>query len=218
MTLWFRRQKVAGIFVLRIGEDFLGRTGLNNLALGHDADAVSDFANDAEVMRDEQHRHAVLFLQSGQKLEDLRLHGHIERRGRLIGDQQLRFIGKRHRDHDALSLATGQLVRIGPEALFRIANAYLAQEFKRPRPRGTFAHPAMDLQDLANLLLDRMQRVKRGHWLLEDHGDLVATNLAQRLLVLGENVLAMKKDLARRMACSGIGQQLQHGQRGDGLA
>ena len=40
-------------------------------------------------MRDEQHRHAVLVLQRAQQLEDLRLHGDVERRGRLVGDQQL---------------------------------------------------------------------------------------------------------------------------------
>jgi hypothetical protein len=55
---------------------------------------------------------------------------------------------------------------------------------------------AVQRQDLADLLLDRMQRVERGHGLLEDHGDLVAAHAAQPALVGGEHVLALEQDLA----------------------
>jgi hypothetical protein len=37
---------------------------------------------------DEQHRHAVLGFSSRSNSQDLRLNGDIERRGRLVGDQQ----------------------------------------------------------------------------------------------------------------------------------
>ena len=40
-----------------------------------------------------------------QKRDDLRLHGNVERGGRLVGDQQIRLVGERHGDHDALALA-----------------------------------------------------------------------------------------------------------------
>ncbi|MNJ05687.1 hypothetical protein D3C73_1671740 [compost metagenome] len=69
----------------------------------------------------------MLGLQITQKLKDLRLHRHVERRGRLIGDQQFRPVGKRHGDHHALPLATGQFMRIGFQALFRLADADLQQ-------------------------------------------------------------------------------------------
>ena len=36
--------------------------------------------------------------------------------------------------------------------------------------------PAMDLQDFADLPLDRVERVERGHRLLEHHGDVVAAH------------------------------------------
>ena len=52
-------EQMARIVVLRIGEDLLGRPGLDDLALGHHADPVGDLAHDAEVMGDEQHRHAL---------------------------------------------------------------------------------------------------------------------------------------------------------------
>ena len=47
--------------------------------------------------------------------EDLRLHGDVERGGRLVGDQQVGLVGERHRDHHALALAAGELMRIARE-------------------------------------------------------------------------------------------------------
>ena len=44
--------------------------------------------------------------------EDLRLDRDVERRRRLVGDQQQRIAGQRHGDHHALAHAAGQLVRI----------------------------------------------------------------------------------------------------------
>ena len=43
----------------------------------------------------------------------LRLHGDVERGGRLVGDQQLRRAGERHGDHRPLALAARELERIG---------------------------------------------------------------------------------------------------------
>ena len=49
---------------------------------------------------------------SADQVEDLRLHGDVERGGRLVGDQQLRVADQRHRDHRALPHAAGELVRV----------------------------------------------------------------------------------------------------------
>ena len=54
----------------------------------------------------------VLALQLGEQVHDLGLHGHVERGGRLVGDQHLRVQRERHRDHDALAHAAGELVRV----------------------------------------------------------------------------------------------------------
>ncbi len=128
-------EQMAGVVMLRVGEDFLGRPGLDDLALGHHADAVGDLADDAEVVGDEEHRHALLGLQLGEQFEDLRLHGDVERGGRLVGDQQFRLVGERHGDHHALALAAGELVRIGAEPLFGLADADLLEQFQRPCAR-----------------------------------------------------------------------------------
>ena len=52
-----------------------------------------------------------------QQLEDLRLDRHVERGRRLVGDQELRLAGQRHRDHRALPHPAGELVRVVLQAL-----------------------------------------------------------------------------------------------------
>ncbi len=99
---------------------------LDDLALLHHADPFRDPAHDAEVMGDEQDRHPEAGLQILEKLENLRLHGDVERGGRLVGDQEIGLVGERHRDHHALALAAGELVRIALQPALRIAGCRTA--------------------------------------------------------------------------------------------
>ena len=89
----------------------------------------------AEIVRDQQHAHAQIALQVGEQLEDLRLNGHVERGGRLVGDQQLGLAGERDGDHHALAHAARQLVRIGVDALSGRRNADPLEQPDRARPR-----------------------------------------------------------------------------------
>ena len=57
------------------------------------------------------------------ELEDLRLHGDVERRRRLVGDQDVRVVHERHRDHRALAHAARELVRVVARAAPRIRDA-----------------------------------------------------------------------------------------------
>ena len=59
----------------------------------HDRDLVGDLGDDAEVVGDDHDRGVELALQALDQLEDLRLDRHVERRRRLVGDQQLRVVG-----------------------------------------------------------------------------------------------------------------------------
>ncbi len=214
----FGGKQVLGVVVLGVLEDLPRRSLLDDLALRHDADAVGDASDDAEIMSDEQHAHAVFGLQAGQQFEDLRLNGDVERRRRLVGDQELGPVGERHGDHHALALAAAQLVRIGVEPPLRVPDADLVEKVQRPLARPFPAHPLVQHQRLPDLLLDRVQRVERCHRLLEDHRDVIAANVAQMLHVGGQQIGAFEKDFAEGMAGRRIGQQLQDGIGGDALA
>ncbi len=159
-------------------EDLMGVAALDDLAAMHHADPLGHFAHDAEIVGDEQHGHVELGLEIEEKLQDLRLDGHVERRGRLVGDEQVRLVGERHGDHHPLPLAAGKLMRVGGEATFRIVDADLGEEVDHPRSTHRARQPLMDAQHLGDLPLDRVQRVQRGHRLLEDHGNLVAAHMA----------------------------------------
>ena len=184
----------------------------------HHADAVGDLAHDAEVVGDEQHRHVEPALQLGEQLQDLRLHRHVERRRRLVGDEEVGLVGERHGDHHALALAAGELVRIGAEPAFRVADADEVEKLERAGARLAVGQAAMQLQDLADLPLDGVERVERGHRLLEHHGDVVAAHAAHLVLVGGDQVLALEQDAAGRVMRGRVGQELEDRERRDRLA
>ena len=80
----------------------------NDPARIHDGDAIGDLGDDAEVVGDEQDRHADLAPQLVDQRQDLRLDRDVEGRRRFVGDQQQRIAGQRHRDHHALPHAAGE--------------------------------------------------------------------------------------------------------------
>ena len=68
---------------------------------------------------------------------------------------------------------------IGGEAALRIVDADLGQKIDDPRAGRGAREAFVDAQHLGDLPLDHVQRVQRGHRLLENHGDLVAAHMAQ---------------------------------------
>ena len=70
-----------------------------------------------------------------EQVEDLRLDGHVERRRRLVGDQQLRVAGERDRDHHALAHPAREAVRVVVEPLGRVRDPHLLEQLDRPLAR-----------------------------------------------------------------------------------
>jgi hypothetical protein len=75
-------------------------------------------------MADEDQPHAALADQPVENAQHLDLHRHIERRGRLVGDQQIRLGHQHHGDHGALAHAAGEFMRIGRHHPFGIADLH----------------------------------------------------------------------------------------------
>ena len=71
----------------------------------------------------------------------------------------------------------------------------------------------MQQQNLADLLLDGVQRIERGHRLLEHDGDVVAAHPPHLTLREREQVAALEADAAGRMMRGRIGQELEDRQR-----
>ena len=66
----------------------------------------------SEVVADEQVGNAEPVLQVAHQIEDLRLHGYVERAGRLVADDEIGIRRQRAGDADALTLAAGEFMRI----------------------------------------------------------------------------------------------------------
>src|SRR6516162_5907620 len=222
-----QRRRVAG----RLGLDQVARIGmlgraehaldlslLDDLAFLHHADPLGELAHDAEVVGDEQHGHAETGLQVLQELKDLRLHGDVERGSRLVGDQEIGLVGKRHGDHDALALAAGELVRVACKPRARLRDADIGEQLEDALARRGAGQARMQQQDLADLLLDGVQRVERGHRLLKDDGDVLAAHASHLALAQLQQVAALEADRSRGMVCGRIGQELHDRQRGHRLA
>ena len=74
----------------RAAQDSLARARLDDPPGVEDRDAVGDRRHHAEVVRDQDDREVVLAPEAVEQTQDPRLHGHVERGRRLVGDQQLR--------------------------------------------------------------------------------------------------------------------------------
>ena len=98
-------QQVPSIGMGRVGEQGFGGVVLLHEPVLHHIDIFGELPDDGQVMGDEDHRHAVFVLEVLDEIEDLRLHRHVERGGRFVGDQHVGPVGQGHGDHDALALA-----------------------------------------------------------------------------------------------------------------
>ena len=113
--------------------------------------------------------------------QHLGLHGDVERRGGLIGDDQLWLAGHRHGDDGALAHAAGELVGVLPAAAGGVRDIDLGQELHGPGLGIALAQQPMRHLALGHLPADRQHGVEAGRRVLEDHADIAAAQLAQHL-------------------------------------
>ncbi len=209
--------KHARVVGLGPAQDVAAGALLHHAARLHDDDAVGDLGHHAEVVGDEQHAGAAPLLQLPDQLQDLRLRGHVERRGGLVGDQQGRVEHQGRGDHDALALTAGDLVGIDVDQALGLGQVHGAHDLQHALAAVGLGELGVDLQHLGDLVAHRHDRVECGHRLLEDHGHARAAQAAQARGLGLQHILALEQDLA------GGGPQLarqqpHHGLGGDGLA
>ena len=105
LAFWLGGQKLLRVRVLRVIKNIGHLALLNDFTVSHHADTIGNRANNAEVMRNKQHRHAAAVLNVFEEAQNLRLYGDIQRSGGFVGDQKVWLIGERHGNHYPLALA-----------------------------------------------------------------------------------------------------------------
>ena len=85
-------------------------------------------------------------------------------------------------------------------------------------PRFLFADILVQVNDLGDLLADCIHRVERGHWILKDHGDLLAAHLPHLLFAVLEQILSLEQDRSRRNFSGRLRDQVQQTHRDRGFS
>ena len=163
-------------------------------------------------MGNHENGHAQLFLQILHQFQNLRLDGHVQGGGGLVGNEDIRFAGQRHGDHHSLTHAAGKLVGILLQALFRFVDAHQRQQLRRPIPGLGAVAAGVQLNGLHQLIAHGVHRVQAGHGVLKDDGDPVAADFPHFAVRQAHQLLALEFDAAAHDA-AGMGQYLQNGIR-----
>jgi hypothetical protein len=100
-----------GVGMARLGVDLARRAPLHDAAEIHHHHFVAEIFDDTEIVGDEQHGQAEALLELAQEVEHLRLHRNVERRHRLVGDDEIGLDRQRPGDADALALSAGEFMR-----------------------------------------------------------------------------------------------------------
>ena len=102
-----------------------------------------------------------------EQVEDLRLHGDVERRDRLVADDQLRVERERAGDPDPLTLPARELVRVAARVL--AAEPDDLEELRTRSLASRLDMPPWIANGWTTICSTRLPRIERRIRVLEDH-------------------------------------------------
>ena len=191
-----RTEQTRRVGVSGLHEDVLDRRLLHHLARVHHHDALGHLGDDAEVVADEQDRDPGVGLHLADELEDVRLHGDVERGRGFVGDQERGLARQRHRDHDPLAHAAAERVRVLRRARLPPRDLHPVEHLDRALPRVLARHVHVAADGLGDLLADGERRVERANRLLEDHGHAGTADVGQLAFREADEVATLEVGMA----------------------
>ena len=137
----------------------------DDFTLLHDDHPVTQMVDQRQVMADEHQAQPHIGLQVGEQVEDLALHGDVERRNRLVGDQQAGPGDDGAGNGNALALPAGKLVRV----FFRVGGPYahLVEHRQHALPPRSRRDGPVGEQGLGNAPAHRAPGVERAEGVLK---------------------------------------------------
>src|SRR3989344_3257455 len=155
----------------------------------------------------------VLLLKTKKEIQHLFLNSHIKGCCRFICNKKLWLAGNGHRDHHSLLLTTGHLMRIFVSTGRRVRNSYLIHKINSAIPGFFGRNFSMNTNRFRNLITNFKNRIKTGHWLLENHGNFITTNLAHLSVTIIKKILTIKDNFALRNRGGWLLKKTHDGQR-----
>ena len=195
----------AGVRVARRVVERDGRAQLGDASGVHDGGRLAGLRDDRQVVRDQHDGEPELLGEPLQQLQDLRLHHHVERGRRLVGEQDARL--------HASAIAIAARWRMPPENSCGIALGALGadadelEQLAAARVRRPAARDAVQLHRLDDLVADALDRVEGVHRALEDHRDVAPAMRSEAVLAARQDVLAVQQHAARDAR---VGRQQPH--------
>ena len=150
-------------------------------------------------------------------MQNLPLDGNIQCSGRFIGNDQIWFVQKRDRDRDSLPHSSGKLMGIGPQSFIGRCDADFSQGIPCQFPGCNFSQILMRLNGLNHLGINPQHGVERHHRILENHCQLVSTDLSHFFFRKFEQISSLEKDLSSHNLSRCI-HKSQDGKSGDGFS
>ena len=190
-----RGHQACGVRVSRVVDDLVHRADFGHAPGVQHGHAVTGFGDHAHVVGDQHHGSTPVFADLFEQADDLRLNGHIERGGRLVGHNQLRFGSQGQGDHHPLAHAARKLVRVMVDALFGGRNAGVLEQLDRTLPRLLGRHGQVGQNGLGQLPADGIQRVERGQRVLKNRTNLAAPNVAHLIGIQVVDALSFQQYL-----------------------
>ena len=211
-----RTQQPFGIGVAGIVIDLLRRADLHDASGVHDGHPVSRPRHHAQVVGHQNGGGMQPLLDIPQQIQYLSLHRHVQRRGRLVRQQNFRLACQRHGHQAPLPLTAGQLMGVLHSLLW--LHAHQRQQLRHTAVHGGALHAApMGADSLGDLPAHRHGGIQRRQWILKDHGEHLAPQAAHIPLPVGGNVHSVYGDAAGGDA-GVLGQQLHDGAAQHALA
>ena len=181
---WQGGDQMGGVGMPWCGEERARRRLFHEPARIDDADAVGGVGVHAHVVGDEHHGRPHLALHLADHRQHVLLHHHVERRGRLVGDDELWLTHGGQGDRHPLAHPAGQLVRIGGQDVGRQTET-LEVRFD-PAPELTTGQPHRPKGEVLERPANPPHRIEQAHRSLHDVGKVfpaerVDLRLARRI-------------------------------------
>ena len=139
----------------------------------------------------------------------------------VVGSSAMSSLGSQARAMAIMTrwrMPSRELVRILPRAALRRRDTDLPKGLDGAIGCLLLGHHHVLPDRLCDLVARPEDGVQARHGLLEDHGDLVAAQLAHVVFLQAQDVLSLEEDLAADDLGGGSVQEAHDRQRGDGLA
>ena len=191
-------EKAHGIGLRGTLEQRVNARTLHRTAGVHDHHVICRAGNNAQVVRDKHDGGTGLLLRDLQDVQDLRLDGHVEGRGGLVGNDDVGVVRNGDGNDNALAHAARELVWIRVKAVLGVGDANQGEQLDAALAHLVLGHAGIvDEQRLGKLVANGEHGRKGRERVLEDHRDASAADLGHLLVALADKLLAVELDRAR---------------------